>query len=502
MQNRNRDFYSTTHDGAVFSASDYSYAEIMRDFFGWLGGVFGGAIFGAVAVGVGQFFVGARHRGGRDIVTSVPAAGFIVEYAPAVVGGGNFQGVIMKNAKRTMGVMIGAVLLLGATQVRAQDWPQWRGPNRDNRVTGFSAPATWPKALKQKWKITVGIGESSPVLVGDRIYVFGRGDGNEVTRCLDAGSGKEIWTDKYAAATITGPAGGYPGPRSTPAVADGKVCTLGVHGVVSCFDAATGKIVWRKETGAKPQFYTSTSPIIVDGKCIVFVGALTAFDLASGESKWKWSGASTPYGSPVLMTVDGTRQVVTPASGALAGVSLADGKLLWQVKIGAGGFDYQSNFSTPIVDGQTVYYSAAVKAKTGGSMLALKIDKKGDGFNATELWKNSRAADKYHAPLLKDGMLFGVSASGRNFFCLDAKTGNEHWIDKTQRGQCGSILDVGPVLVSLTSDQQIVAFKASNKEYAEVAKYPVPEAWCVPIIAGNRIFVKDKAGSLTLWTVE
>jgi outer membrane protein assembly factor BamB len=398
-------------------------------------------------------------------------------------------------------MMAGLVLFLSASGLWAQDWPQWRGPHRDNRVTGFSAPATWPKALTEKWKVSVGIGESSPVMVGERLYVFGRQDGNEVTRCLDAASGKEIWVDKYPAAEITGPARGYPGPRSTPAVGEGKVCTLGVHGVVSCLDAATGKLVWRKETGSKPQFYTSTSPLIVDGKCIVFVGALTAFDLKDGEARWKWTGATAPYGSPVLATIEGTRQVVTPASGVLAGISLADGKGLWQVEIGAG-FDYQSNYSTPLIDGAMVYYSAAAKAKTAASMFALKIEKKEDRWNAALVWKNSKAAHGYHAPLLKDGRIYGVSLAGRNFFCLDAKTGNELWVDKaTQRGQCGSILDVGPVLLSLTSDQRIVVFKASDKEYEEVANYSVPESWCVPIVAGSRIFVKDKAGSLTLWTL-
>jgi outer membrane protein assembly factor BamB len=399
--------------------------------------------------------------------------------------------------------------LLIADALTAQDWPQWRGPNRDNKVVGFAAPKEWPKELTKKWQVTVGKGEASPLLVGDKLYVFARQGGDEVTVCLDAASGKEIWTDRYAAAAVTGAStkGGHTGPRGTPAVGEGKVCTLGVNGTVSCVDAASGKMVWRKDT-KKPQFYTSTSPLIADGKCIVFGDALTAFDLNSGAVKWTGPAGGAPYGSPVLMTVEGTKQVVTPTgSNNLVGVNLADGKQLWQVKL--EGTSYFANYSTPLVHGAMIYYSvSAGKGGKGGNTMALKIEKNADGFTAAQVWKKSFAAAGYHTPLLKDGLLFGVS-SGKTFFCVDAKTGEELWKDTKARGECGSILDVGPVLLSLTSDKELVAFKASNMGYMEIAKYTVADAptWSVPIIAGNRVFVKDKGtkdkdGSLTLWTIE
>ncbi len=394
-----------------------------------------------------------------------------------------------------------AAILCAAT-ASAQDWPQWRGPNRDDKVTGFTAPKAWPKTLTKKWTVAVGIGESSPVMVGNKIYVFSRKGGDEVTTCLDAQSGKEIWQDKYEASAVRGPSSAFPGPRSTPAVGEGKVCTLGVNGTVSCLDAATGKKVWRKETGAKPMFYTATSPIITEGKCIVFADGLTAFDLAAGDVKWKWSsGSRAPYGSPVLLTVDGVKQVVTPSADVLAGVGLADGKLLWKEEL--EGKDYQKHFSTPVCNGNMVIYSMASKGG-GGSIMALKIEKKGDGFKAEKVWTAKPAADKYHTPVLKDGLLYGVSSAGRGFFCLDAKTGDKLWSDKAQRGDCGCILNAGSDLIALTSDKNLVVFKPSSKDFSEVAKYQVADAptWAVPILAGNRIYVKDKGGSLTLWTID
>jgi outer membrane protein assembly factor BamB len=410
----------------------------------------------------------------------------------------------MSKATQIWGVVLACALLLGAGTLAAQDWPQWRGPSRDNHVTGFAAPKTWPKALTQKWKVTVGVGESSPVLVGDRVYVIGRRGGDEVIACLDATSGKEVWKDSYAAPFKAVGDQAYPGPRSTPAVGEGKVCTLGVNGEVSCLDAATGKEVWRKKKAA-PKFHTASSPIIVDGKCIVFAGALTAFDLTSGKEDWAWKGAPAGYGSPVLMTADGVKQVVTPAEGALAGVAFAGGKELWRVKLGTA---WQNNYSTPVIAGQTVIYSETPggggkfgKKGGGAGLMAFKIEKKGDGFTATEVWRKPTAAAGYHTPVLKGDSLFGVN-TGMNFFCMDVKTGDTLWTDTTRRGQAGSILAAGSVLLALTSDRNLVVMRPSRKAYEEVAKYEVAESWCVPIVAGNRIYVKDKGGSLTLWTID
>src|SRR5439155_16131446 len=179
--------------------------------------------------------------------------------------GKDLTGATMRNASVTKGVMVGCAMLLSMSGVSAQDWPQWRGSHRDAKAMGFNVPASWPKELTEKWKVTVGTGDATPALVGDRLYVFSREGGDEVLRCLDASSGKEIWQDKYPTQPATGAAGSHPGPRSSPTVADGKVVTFGVRGVLSCFDAATGKKIWDKEDKGQqwPRFFTSSSPIIV-----------------------------------------------------------------------------------------------------------------------------------------------------------------------------------------------------------------------------------------------
>jgi outer membrane protein assembly factor BamB len=208
--------------------------------------------------------------------------------------------VIMKKANLSRAIVLCCVILIGTSCVFAQDWPQWRGAKRDGKASGFKAPAQWPDELKLRWKTTVGAGDSTPALVKDGLYVFSRQGNDEVTTCLELSSGEEFWAVKYAAQAVTGPASRHPGPRSSPAVADGKVVTLGVGGVVSCLNAADGKLIWRKDPFPKivPRFFTSFSPIIISGKAIVHLGgqgngAIIAYDLKTGDENadGRWNKA-------------------------------------------------------------------------------------------------------------------------------------------------------------------------------------------------------------------
>lgn len=384
----------------------------------------------------------------------------------------------------------------------AADWPQWRGPNRDAKVTGFKAPEVWPQQLAQKWKVTVGVGDSTPALVADRLFTFGRQENDELIQCLDAASGKKIWEERYLAGhVVTGPPARHPGTRSSPTVLGGKVFALGVGGILSCLDAATGKVLWRKQStedyqGIPYKTDASMSPLVVDGLCIVHIGgktngAMFAFEVTSGQPKWKWDGDGPANSSPVVMTNQGAVQLVTFTAKSLVGLRLADGKLLWQIPFEAA----QGNNTTPIIDGQTVIYTGQ-----GKGLFAAKIEPQGETFTAVPVWTNSQQGARFTTPVLKDGLLFGYH---NHFFCVDAKTGQTLWADATSRGNSAALVDTGTAVLATTVSSELVAFKVGGKEYTELARIKVAdtEVWAHPVVDGNRIYVRDRE-NVALWTIE
>ncbi|MGQ9574788.1 MAG: outer membrane protein assembly factor BamB family protein [Thermoguttaceae bacterium] len=404
---------------------------------------------------------------------------------------------------RETGVMLGGIVFLAASWALALDWPQWRGPERAGRVSGFVAPQTWPKQLAQKWRTTVGAGDSTPALVDDRLYVFSRLGDQEVLLCLSAADGKELWRNAYPVEAISGPdARAHSGPRSSPAVAEGKVVTLGVTGVVSCVDAQTGKLLWRNDQyKAVPQYHTAMSPIIVDGMAILHLGgqgegAMVAFDLATGQPKWKWTGEAPMYASPVLMTVEGTKQIVTLTEKSVVGLAAADGRLLWQVPFAPTG-RLVYNAATPIVDGQTVIFTGS-----GRGTRAVRIEKQGDDFVVKPLWSNPQLATQFNSPVLKDGLLYGLSERGM-LYCINAKTGQTAWLDTNRLSGFGAILDAGSVLLVLPEKAGLIAFKPSDKGFEQLARIEVANTpvYAHPVVSGNRIFVRDR-DAVTLWAIQ
>jgi outer membrane protein assembly factor BamB len=294
---------------------------------------------------------------------------------------------------------------------------------------------------------------------------------------------------------VTGAASRHPGPRSSPAVANGKIVTIGVGGVISCLDAATGKVVWRKDPFPKvvPQFFTAMSPIIVDGMAIGHLGgkgngAIIAYDLNTGNEKWRWAGEGPEYASPALLTVDGTKQLVTLTEKSVVAIGVADGKLLWQLPFEPVRRAY--NAATPIIEGQMVIYTGA-----GRGSRAVQVEKQGDGFVTKELWSNPDLAPQFNTPVLRDDFLYGLSNSG-NLFCINAKTGQTAWVDQTQRDRSGfaAIVSAGPYMMALPSSSELIVFEPNSEKFTEVAVIKVSDTpiYAHPVIAGNRIYIKDQ----------
>jgi outer membrane protein assembly factor BamB len=395
--------------------------------------------------------------------------------------------------------------ILTAQPILAQDWPQWRGAQRDGRAAGFVAPAAWPGELTRQWSVPVGQGDATPALVGDRLYAFGRRDADEQVICLSAADGRELWKYTYAAEhVVTGPPAQHNGPRSSPVVVDGKVVTLGVGGIVTCLNATDGTLLWRKasqadflETAYKAD--TAMSILVADGLCIVHVGnggaaAILAFDLSTGQPRWKLAGQAPQSASPMLLVVGGVRQFVTFNDRNMLGVSLAEGKILWQFPFPSN----QPHHPSPIVAGDTIYYTGP-----GRGLGAVKIEKAGDTFTATALWSKPNLSARFATPVLRDGRLFTYVERGGSIQCINAASGDTIWADTQNRGQHVSLVDAGAAIFALSMNGDLIAFAPDGDQFKQLATYKVStaESWAHPIIAGNRIFIRDKE-NLALWTLK
>ena len=254
---------------------------------------------------------------------------------------------------------IGAHAVLFAQS--ALDYPQWRGQTRDGAASGFVEPAAWPQALKQQWKVDIGEGYATPLIIGDVVYVFTRRDEQEVVMALDAATGRQRWQSQYPAPyTPSQPTKIHgAGPKATPLFLDGKLFTQGISGIVSAFDAASGKRLWQTREPVEHPFYSAaSSPAGEHGLMLVHPGnyeALTAYDVNDGTVKWT-TGDGGFFMSPLIATLQGTRQVVTVTQGGVIGVAIPDGRLLWRFPWSGGG----NGASMPVLHGRTIIVAGVI----------------------------------------------------------------------------------------------------------------------------------------------
>jgi outer membrane protein assembly factor BamB len=399
-------------------------------------------------------------------------------------------------------VLLMVIFLIGNPNInKAQSSNGWRGTNGDNKVEGFNVPAKWPEQLKNIWQVKVGQGDATPVMVDNKIFLHVMQDGNEVALCLNALDGKELWkTSLNPSPEITGPAIGHPGPRSTPFITGGKVFLLGAGGIVNCLDASSGKVIWKNDSYTEvPQFYTSSSPLVLNNLCILQLGGkdhgvVVAFDANSGKESWKLEGIPTTYATPSLMKTS-ENILLVQSDTDLCGVS-TDGKLLW--KIPCPVIQRFSNATSPVFEGQNVF----VTGQGTGTKL-FSITKQGETWNTKEIWTNAELGVSFSTPVLKDGFLYGHEAKRGELFCLNAKTGEKAWADATPHNRFASITDAGKVLVSLPATGNLIIIEPNGTKYVELAKYKVAdtETYASPILSGNNVFVKDKE-MLTCWSLK
>ena len=388
----------------------------------------------------------------------------------------------------------------GTPAVAAAEWPQWRGPNRDGLAAGVAPPSVWPKELKQGWRVTVGIGHSSPVVTGGVVYQFARQGEEEVLLALDAATGKELWRAGAVPApyTVNPAASGHgKGPKSTPVVANGRVFTLGIAGLLSAHDAKTGRLVWRKDFSKQfpttsPLYGTAMSPIVVGDLVVAHVGghdkgALTAFDAATGAVKWSYDADGPAYSSPVLLTTGGERQIVTFTQKELVGVSAATGALLWKLPAKT---EYDTNCNTPVV-----YKDTIVVTFEGQGLVALRPVREGGKWAAREVWRNAENELYMNTPVVHGSTLYGLSMRKKGqFFAVDAATGKTLWQGPGRMGENAAIVNLGGTLLALTNDAVLYVLPAGAASFAPSAQYTVAtsQTWAHPVVLGDQLLVKDE----------
>ena len=400
-------------------------------------------------------------------------------------------------------VAAASLIIVSGQSDSRPDWPQWRGPNRNALISSFTPPATWPEQLTERWKVDVGLGYATPILVGDRVYMFARQGETESMTAVETASGKQIWRTGYPASFTmnSGAARHGPGPKSTPAFSDGRLFAIGMTGIVTAFDATSGTILWQKPAGGpQPMFTTHAfSPLVDRGLVIVHVGghdqgALTAFDVKTGVVRWQWDGDGPGYGSPIVAEIDGTRQIVTLTQRQLISVEAATGQLLWELPYATPSV---TNAQTPNLLGKTVIFG-----DSGHPVQAFEVSKNGDRWVADVAWENGDVRmELSNAVLIKD-TLFGLSVrNAGQYFAVDARTGTTLWTSPPRQTPQAAIVGAGDLLFSLESDGELVIFRASTSAFEVLHRYRVSAnaTWAPPVISGRRVFIKD-VDTLSLWT--
>jgi hypothetical protein len=397
---------------------------------------------------------------------------------------------------------IAVLLLLPWPALGEEDWPQWRGPNRDgiSRETGLRQ--SWPDGGPPLIFRADGLGAGySTVAVADgRIHTQGMHSGREWIITLDAKSGAQLWTTPHADAYRDGRGDG---PRGVPTVVEGKVYALGAKGQLSALDAASGEILWTVNVlesfgGRNISWGISESPLVLGNRVLVSPGSrragFAAFDRETGDLLWSTEGDEAGYASPLPVDLAGAPHVVYFSGERAAGIRADNGTVLWTYRRAS---NRTANIATPILvsnDGSAAEIFLSSDYGTGGALVELRSDGAG-GVTAEEKYftRNMRA---HHAtPVLHDGVLYGFS--GSIFSALDIETGALFWRDRSIRK--GSLTFADNRLYVFSERGDVALVEPSRAGYEQRGRFELRQrdrsgenTWSHPVVANGLLYLRDQ----------
>lgn len=398
-------------------------------------------------------------------------------------------------------------LMISALTINAADWRQYRGAAVDGKTS--EKLTTGSRAPEARWKIAAANGFSSFAISGGRAFTLAtreiEGVQRDVLLAVDADSGKELWAVTMSPAKYdgsgnagTGQNSGGDGPRSTPAVDGNRVYILNADLVLLCFDAASGKEIWKHDilkqnAGNNISWKNAASPVI-EGDLIFVAGggegqALLGINKVDGHVVWKGENDRMTHATPVPASIHGVRQVVFYTQKGLVAVQPNDGKVLWRHPMRYN----VSTAASPIIKDDIVYCSAGY----GVGALAVQITKQGSTFAAKELWRSTgnKLANHWSTPVEKDGYLYGMfqfKEYGEGpLKCVELKTGKEMW-SKPGFGP-GNVILVGGQLVALSDAGQVAIIDPSPEAYKETVRFQAVtgKCWSTPAFANGTLFIRS-----------
>ena len=402
-----------------------------------------------------------------------------------------------------------AITTVGQFAANAAEWTQYRGSASDGQ-----SPEKWAiksyistNGLPRAWQMQAETGFSSfTVADGKAFTIVGRqidGVKREVLVALNATDGKELWATPFGLARYDGGGDtgtqnnrGGDGPRSTPAINDGRVYVYSGAMKLACFDVKDGKQIWAQDIvkdfgGQNIHWQNAASPLLDDGRVFVTGGgtgqSLLAFDQKTGTNLWKTQDDGIVHASPVAATIQGERQVVFITKLGLAGVAPKTGDVLWRQD-----FQARAVGASPVVSGDMVYCSAGYNA--GAALVRIKKD--GGKFVPELVWrKQNQLMNHWSTPVAKDGFLyglFGAAAYGTApLKCIELATGEEKW-SKPNFGMGGVVIVDGHI-VALCDDGELCIVKAQPEAYKQEGLFQAigGKCWSTPAFSNGKIYLRS-----------